>query len=85
MATTTAFKPTIYVIDKHGDLIPCVSRMYKDGQWRLCRVQCYQLQPLIAEPLITEPIDETIHDIDGLPIHIATQDNSNVQYAQLNS
>jgi hypothetical protein len=53
---------------------PCITRTYKDGQWRQCRLQYYQLHPLISEPLINEPIDETIYSINNMPIYVAKKE-----------
>ena len=63
------FTPTVQIINEQGVKTPCIARTYKDGQWRQCRIQYYTLHPLydinnnpiIAAPLIGEPVNEIIH------------------------
>jgi hypothetical protein len=65
------FTPTVQIINEQGVKTPCIARIYKDGQWRQCRLQYYKLYPLIAKPFINEPIDETIYDAYSRPIYVA--------------
>jgi hypothetical protein len=52
---------------------PCLTRTYRDGQWRQCRIQYYKLLPLIAQPL-----DEVIYDVQGNPIYVAKNETAAV-------
>ena len=54
---------------------PCITRIFKDGQWRQCRIQYYTLHPLVAEP-----IDEIIYDTNGIPIYVAKNKDTDINY-----
>lgn len=72
----TIIREPIYntqIVDINGAK-PCITRSYKNNQWRQCRLQYYTLHPLIAAPLIDEPIDETIYDINNMPIYVAKKE-----------
>ena len=54
---------------------PCITRTYKDGQWRQCRLQYYKLYPLISQSLIDNPdVSEIIVDKYNRPIYVAKKE-----------
>ena len=68
------FEPNIQIVSKQGVKTPCLAKIYRDGQWRQCNLNYYKLYPLKSALLMNEPIDATIYDIEGMPIHLATND-----------
>ena len=58
------FNPTTYIVDKNGAK-PCIARIYKDVQWRQCKIKYYNLYPLLDKQ------SRNILDIQNRPIYVA--------------
>ena len=73
-ATLPRYSPyTTYVVTADG-VTPCITRSNASGQWRQCRINYYELQPLLYQRSEEDTIAGNILNVNELPIYRAKKE-----------